>query len=414
MGVLNWLRIRAAAQPKTGGKRITSSDDLERAIRQAGLGTASGVAVTPESAMRVAAVYGCVRLVSGAVGNMPIHVKERVDDLTRRDLPDHPLWRVLRRRPNGWQTPSQLKRMLTAHLLLRGNAYAMIVRSRGLVVALHPLDPDRMRPEQGDDLTVRYVYRRRDGREVRLAADEVMHLVGLTLDGVTGLSVISYAKETIGLSLSQERHGAMTMKSAARPSIVLRHPSQLSKDATENLVASLERYRQGGESEGKALILEEGMETSTISMTPEDVQWIESRSFSRGDIAMFFGVPPHMIGDTDKATSWGTGIENMGLAFVKYTLEDPLTTWEETISRDLIGDDEPRIYARFNRDALLRGDSKTRTAKYQSALQWGWMSPNDVRALEDMNPREGGDVYYDPPNTAGGQDPSSADPAPEE
>ena len=137
-------------------------------------------------------------------------------------------------------------------------------------------------------------------------------------------------------------------------------------------------------------------------MTAEDAQWIESRKFSRTDIAMFFGVPPHMIGDTEKSTSWGSGIEQQSIGFVTYTLEDHLTTWEETANRDLITDSS--IYARFNRRALVRGDIKTRTEHYVKMLQWGVYSPNEVRAREDENPRADGDVYYDPPNTAGQTD----------
>ncbi|HAF38248.1 MAG TPA: phage portal protein, partial [Gammaproteobacteria bacterium] len=149
-------------------------------------------------------------------------------------------------------------------------------------------------------------------------------------------------------------------------------------------------------------ILEEGMGVTPISMTAEDAQWIESRKFSRTDIAMFFGVPPHMIGDTEKSTSWGTGIEQQGIGFVTYTLEDSLTTWEESIARDLVPDTEPDIYARFNRKSLVRGDIKTRKEFYTSMMQWGVYSPNEVRALEDENPRAGGDVYYEPPNAPGG------------
>ena len=160
-------------------------------------------------------------------------------------------------------------------------------------------------------------------------------------------------------------------------------------------------YRAGGDSEGKSLILEEGMTVSQLTMTAEDAQWIESRKFSRTDIAMFFGVPPHMIGDTEKSTSWGTGIDSQTQGFVAFTAEDDLTTWEETINRDLVGEGEPQIYSRFNRASLVRGDIKSRWEAHVKALQWGVSSPNEIRALEDQNPREGGDVYYDPPNTAG-------------
>ena len=415
MGFMTWLRgPKAATQQKDGGRRITSSDELAEAIRHQNMSTSGGMVVTAETAMRVGAVFACVRLISGAVANLPIEIKERVSDEIRENRTDLTLWNVLRRKPNGWQTPSQFKRMLQAHLLLRGNAYAQIVRSQNRVIGLLPLDPDRMKVEQNNDLSLKYTYRRRDGASVPLPQREVFHLVGLTLDGVNGVSAITYARETIGLSMAQERHGSTTFKNSARPSLVLKHPGKLGPEGLEFLRASLDEYRMGGESEGKALILEEGMNTEALSMTAEDAQWIESRKFSRTDIAMFFGVPPHMIGDTEKSTSWGSGIEQQSIGFVTYTLEDHLTTWEETANRDLIL--EANVYARFNRRALVRGDIKTRTDHYVKMLQWGVYSPNEVRAREDENPRPDGNVYYDPPNTAGqsgrsgedGNDPENA------
>lgn len=395
---------RASYQGAGGGVIIDTPQKLEEAIRS-GSSSLSGAAVTPNSAMRVATVYACVRIRSGAVATLPLHIKRRVDERTREDASDSPLWKVMRRRPNRWQTPSQFRRMLQAHLMLRGNAYAMIVRSRGNILELVPLHPDRVECTQNDDLSLAYVYTRKDGRRVALKQAEVFHLVGLTLDGVHGISAIAYARETIGLSLAMEDHGATVFKNGARVSNVLRHPGKLGKEGLEFLKASLDDYRAGGESEGKALILEEGMDVTPLSMTAQDAQWIESRKFSRTDIAMFFGVPPHMIGDTEKSTSWGTGIEQQSIGFVTWTLEDDLTMWEEAINRDLIGEDET-LYARFNRAALVKGDIKARWEAYVKGLQWGVVSPNEVRTLEDLNPREGGDIYYDPPNTAGNSDPT--------
>lgn len=400
--LLNWFqRPRAATQSSGPGELINTSDDLKRALNHAIEGSASGESVTPETAMRVAAVFASVRIICGAVANLPLHLKEREGDL-RNELHDHALTKVLRRRPNQWQTPSQFKKMMQAHILLRGNAYALIVRSGGRVIGLLPLDPDRMKPEQADDLGIVYTYRHRSGRTVVFPQSDIMHLVGFSLDGVTGVSALTYARETIGLAVAQEKHGAKTFRNSARPSVVLIHPNALGKEGTENLRASLDEYRSGGDSEGKALILEEGMKIEKLTMTATDAQWLESRKFSRSEIAMFFGVPPHMIGDTEKSTSWGTGIEQQGIGFVTYTLEDHLTCWEESINRDLLTEQEAEtIYARFNRKALVRGDIKTRQVFYTSMLQWGVFSPNEVRALEDMNPREGGEIYYDPPNTAG-------------
>lgn len=398
---------RASFQSSGGGVVVNTPQELEDALRSGSV-TASGASVTPDKAMRVAAVYAAVRVRCGVVANMPVHIKRRVDDRTREDAADHPAWVLMRRKPNRWQTPAQFKRMMQAHLILRGNGYALISRSIGNPVELLPLHPDRVECKQNDDLTLEYIYTRKDGRKIKLAQDEVFHLVGLTLDGVHGVSAITYARETIGLSLSQEEHGATVFKNGARVSNVLTHPKKLGPEGLEFLRASLDNYKAGGESEGKSLILEEGMTVAPLAMTAEDAQWIESRKFSRTDIAMFLGVPPHMIGDTEKNTSWGTGIEAQTQGFVTFSAEDDLTIWEETINRDLIGDDVD-VYARFNRAALVRGDIKARWEAHVKALQWGVASPNEIRALEDLNPRDGGDVYYDPPNTAGGDKPEKED-----
>lgn len=394
---------RASFQDAGGGVVISTSQQLEEALR-GGAVTASGATVTPNSAMRVAAVYRCVSIIAGAVATLPIDIIRKVDERTRESVSGSSVARIFSRKPNGWQKPAVFRRMMQAHLLLRGNAYALIVRSRGEVQSLVPLHPDRVECKQNDDLSLEYVYTRKDGRKIKLAQNEVFHLVGLTLDGVHGVSAITYARETIGLSLTMEDHGAAVFKNGARVSVVLKHPNKLGPEGIENLRSSLDDFRAGGEKEGRALILEEGMDTGTLSMTAEDAQWLEGRKFSRTDIAMFFGVPPHMIGDTEKSTSWGTGIEQQSIGFVTWTLEDHLTMWEEAITVDLLDDDKLR--AKFNRSALVKGDIKARWEAYVKALQWGVFSPNDVLELEDRNPRADGQGgrFYDPPNTAGNAD----------
>ena len=355
--------------------------------------------------MRTAAVYAAVRIISGAVANLPLDIKRRIDDTRREDASDTSLWRVIRRRPNRWQKPAQFRRMMQVHVLLRGNAYAMIVRDmfgqKG-VTELVPLHPDRVRVKQLSDFSLEYEYIRPDGGRVTLRQDEVFHLVGMSLDGIVGVSPITYARETIGLSMAQERAGAAVFKNGPRASFTLEHPNKIGSEARDNLRQSLEEYRTGGDNEGKALILEEGMKVGSLAMTAEDAQWIESRKFSRTDTFMFFGIPPHMAGDTEKSTSWGSGIEQQTQGFVTFTLEDHLTMWEEAVTVDLTPEGS-NLYAKFNRNALVRGDMKTRWEAHVKALQWGVYNPNKVLALEDENPREDGkgDRYYDPPNTAG-------------
>lgn len=397
--------VQAAVQSPSGGVLIQTAADWERVINGELGPTISGQSVTPETAMRVGTVYGCVRIISDQCATLPLHLKKRIDETTREDASDDPIWALLRRRPNRWQTPFQFRNMMQAQKLLRGDGFALIVRSRGRITDLVPLDTARMSVKQRDDHSIEYKYTRKGGGQVVLAQDEVFHLAGLTLNGFTGVSPITYARETIGMSMAQDTYGASTFKNGARISNVLSHPSKLGQAGQDNLRASLAAFRSGGDMEGQDLILEEGMEVKPMAMTSADAQWIESRKLSRSDIAMYFGVPPHMLGDTEKSTSWGSGIEQQTIGFISYTLEAHLTAWEESINRDLIGSDRPELYARFNRGALVRGDIKTRFGAYAVALQWGWMSPDEIRALEDLNPREDGEggKFYDPPNTAGGE-----------
>lgn len=386
---------------------IDSSAALELALRQGNV-SATGKSVNDATAMRVGAVYGCVRLISGAVANMPIGIKRRVDDRTRVDATEHSLWQVFHRRPNRWQKPAQFKRMMQAHVLLRGNAYALKTRGiGGRVISLTPLHPDRVKVRQRTDMQLEYLFTRKDGSKVLFEQDEILHLCGLTLDGITGLSVISYARETIGLSIAMEEHGSAVFRNGANVSGALKMPAgrELTEEQASKLRAEFDEFRSGGSRDGKVIVLEDGLEFQQMALNSEDAQWLEARKFSRSDIAMFFGVPPHMIGDTDKSTSWGSGIEAQAQGFVTYTLEDHLVMWEEALTTDCLDPQRDRdIYARFNRNALVRGDLKARWDGYTKGLQWGVFSPDEVRAMEDENPRADGEggVYYDPPNTAGG------------
>jgi HK97 family phage portal protein len=363
----------------------------------------AGVAVTSESALRAAAVYGCVRLLAGAIATLPLDVKRR-EGPNRFDAENHPLWRVLRRRPNRYMKPARFRRMLQTHILLRGNAYCLIQRNGfGVVNELLPLHPDRVEPKQdANTLKISYEYQPPNGRKIIFAQEDVFHLMGMTHDGVRGMSVLSYARETIGLSLATGRHGAAFFRNGTNIGTVLTHPKTLGPDGQDTLRDSLDKFK-GPDSSHKTLVLEEDMRFEKLGMTSVDAQFVQTMVQSRTEIAMFFGVPPHMIGDTEKNTSWGTGIEAQARGFVAFTLEDWLTEWEDAVNADLIGDSEPDMYARFNRAALVRGDYKTRWDGYVKGLQWGVWSPDEVRSMEDQNPRTDGQgaKYYDPPNTAG-------------
>lgn len=371
--------------------------------------TASGAVVNETSAMRVAAAWRCMNIISGVMGSLPLDLIRRKSETERQPAVGHPLRRVLTVKPNQWQTPNEFRRMMQAHLLLRGNAYALKVMAGDRVLALIPLHPDRVQVEQMDDYSIEYQVTVKDGRLRRFKQAEIFHLRGMSLDGIKGLSVLSHMRESLGLALQSESASANLMRRGQFTSGVFKHPSKMSPEAHGRLKASIDENASGAANAGKHLLLEEGLDFQAVSMSAKDMQFLEQRDYQRYDIAMFFGVPPHMLGATDKTTSWGSGIEQQGIGFVTYTLNDWIKIWEEAIKRDLIAEREwEGLDARFYTQGLMRGDAKARWEAHVKGLQWGVLSPNEVRAFEDMNPRAEGDIFYPPPNTAGGQSEGAA------
>lgn len=401
---------RAAVQSAGGGTLISTPEQLEEALRTGNL-SASGQAVTPEKALRVAAVFGCVRLRCTGPATLPLDIKRRVNERTRVDASDHFTYQLFRRKPNGWQKPNQFKRQMQANVLLRGNAYALKVpgATRGRIQALLPLHPDRVETQQLDDLSIVHDWTRKDGRKIRLQQDEVFHLYGLTLNGYSGVTPLSFARESIGTALAMTEYAGRVLSKGARVSGSLETDKGLSDTAWQRLKESVDEFRSGGDREGEFMILEEGLKYTKMSLTLADLQWIESQKLSWAEICMFYGTPPHMLGMTEKSTSYGTGLEEQRQGFLDFAVEDDLTMWEEGINVDLIVD--PQVYARFNRRAFVRGNLKARWESYVKALQWGVYNPDKVLELEDENPRSDGKggVYYDPPNTAGGKQPEEED-----
>lgn len=414
MGLLDW--VRGSREP-TPQKRAPVSVGPAYSV-QASSGaladylagqTAGPANVSADDAMKISAVWRCVSLISGNVATLPLDLKRRVND-RRVDADDHDLWPILRRKPNRWQTPAEFRRMLQMSVLLRGNGYAYKVTSGRKVIELIPLNADNVEVKQERDLSLTYTVTLPSGQRTILKQDKMLHLRGMTFDGIVGLPVITYAREAMGLAASTEKHAGSLFRNGTRTGGVLKHPQKLNDEGVVALRESLEYYREGGAMEGRDLILEEGMEYERLAMTSVDAQFIQTRVQSLAEIAMYFGVPLHMVGLNDKASSWGTGIEQMGIGFVTYTMQDWLTMWEQAIARDLIGDDEPDLYARFNNAALLRGDARSRYESYAIGRQNGFLSANDIRALEDMDPIDGGDTYLSPLNmTPAGDQSSTAD-----
>lgn len=367
--------------------------------------TYSGVAVTPESAMRASAVYACVRILSSSMASLPFRLYRRLPDGGRERATDHPLYSLLAQLPNPYETAYESTERAMVSALLRGAAYWRIVRGpRGEVVSLIPLHPDCVEPVSQGGVPA-YRVRTETGFEVLLPG-EVWHVRGLSVDGWRGCSVISYARETIGLSLTAERHSAISFERNGRPSGVLEHPGQLSPEAQRNVEGSWEKKHK----DGGVAVLQEGMKYTAVSMSNEDAQLIESRSFQVEDIARFFGVPPHMLGVRGAASF--ASAEQQGIDFVTYTLLPWGIRFAQAVYRDLLLPSErEEFFAEFDFMAFLRGDAQSRYNAYGVGRNWGWLSANDVRRAENMSPIENGDIYMQPVNMAPlGQAPGQAQP----
>ena len=358
----------------------------------------AGVSVNENTALKSTAVFACVRVLAETIASLPLFVYRRIDR-GKEKATEHPLYQILHDRPNEEMTSFTFRETLMGHLALWGNAYAEIVRDRGgRVRELWPLRPDKTWPERDKTAKkLRYKLILPDGEGVILPGDRVLHIPGLSFDGLVGYSPIRLAREAIGLSLAAEEFGARFFSNGARPGGVLEHPNSLSEEAQKRLRQSWNEMHQGLDKQHRIAILEEGMTYKQIGIPPEDAQFLETRKFQLNEIARIYRVPPHMIGDLDKATY--SNIEQQSIDFVVNTIRPWLVRWEQAINSKLLTPSEQKKYfAEFKVDGLLRGDIESRYKAYATARQWGWMSANDVRELENMNPIEGGDVYLIPLN----------------
>ena len=346
------------------------------------------------------AVYSCVRILSEAVASLPLLVYEQSDSHSQRAR-DHPLYFLLHDEPNPEMTSFIFRETLMTHLLLWGNAYAQIIRNgKGEVVALYPLMPDRMKVDRDEDGQLFYEYQVSKADPsinttgtVRLHPQDVLHIPGLGFDGLVGYSPIAMAKNAIGMAIACEEYGAKFFAHGAAPSGVLEHPGVL-KDPSK-LRDSWQATFGGSANSGKVAVLEEGVKYTPISIAPEQAQFLETRKFQINEIARIFRIPPHMVGDLEKSSF--SNIEQQSLEFVKYTLDPWVSRWEQAMTKILLTPDEKKKYTiKFNVDGLLRGDYQSRMNGYAIARQNGWMSANDIRRLEELDPipeEAGGDLY---------------------
>lgn len=361
----------------------------------------SGKTVNEFTAMQTTAVYACVRILAETLAALPLQLY-RFTPTGKERVYDHPLYHILHDEPNPEMTSFIFRETLMSHLLIWGNAYAQIIRDGlGRVMCLYPLRPDKMQVARDAGGTIFYLYTKTSDEnpnvkpygQVPLKKEEVLHIPGLGFDGLVGYSPIAMARNAVGMTMACEEYGASFFANGASPSGVLEHPGVL-KDPSKVRDSWNAVYR-GSNNAHKVAVLEEGMKYQQIGIPPEEAQFLETRKFQLDEIARLYRIPPHMIGDLDKSSF--NNIEQQSMEFVKYTLDPWVVRWEQAMQRSLLlPEEKKRYFLRFNVNGLMRGDYESRMTGYSIGRQNGWLSANDIREMEDMNPvpaEEGGDLY---------------------
>ena len=343
----------------------------------------SATSVTPTTAQGVSTVYACVQAIAETTASLPLILFRRGDDGDRERASDHPLYRVLHDMANPEQTALEFREYMMAAVLLRGNAFARIVRSwDGQVRELWPLNPDNVTVQR---TATGLVYdHSKDGVLTRLLAHEVLHLRHrLGDDGVMGVSPIQAARGVIELAQAEQDHGRNTFTNGAKLLGVLKFPGKLKPEQRQAIATSWSSQHAGGANSGRTAILEEGVDFQSVAMTLEDAEWIEARQFSVEEVCRLFRVPPTIVGDLRH----GNYSNSMELArqFVTMSLRRHLVAWEQAIAKQLLTEVGRRVYfAEHQVEGLLRGDSANRAAFYSSGIASGWMLPSEARRLENL------------------------------
>jgi HK97 family phage portal protein len=388
-----------------GGPRAQSGNPLDdRYYETSGAFLSrANVRVTPDAAMKIATVYRCVSILANMLAMFPKGMFERLER-GRREAGDHPLDPIISFKPNVRQTAFEFWRQVCFHLVLRQNAYVQIVPGipgRGWVGQLVPLHPDRVRgPEELPNGRLRYEYTRSDGRKfLMIAGVDIWHMTGLSTDGLKGMSLLDVASDSFGVSISADRHAARFFGSGVKFNGILEHPRTLKSETAREMSESFGRTYGGEQGAGRVPVLWEGLQFKPISMNLKDAEFLDSRKFSIPEIARWFGVPPHMVGDVERSTSWGTGIEQQGLQFLIYSLLPWISLIEQSIQFWLVVQPE-RFYPKMNVNAILRMDAQAQANVFATLIDKGVLNPNECRELLERNPREGGDEYVNPQKPA--------------
>lgn len=354
----------------------------------------AGEAITDQNILAISAVWSCVNLLAGTIASLPLMVYRTNSRGERTLARDHPLFRILHDSPNYDQTATDFWEFSSASIELWGNSYAAIERNGGgRVAALTPLRPDGVSVRRLENGNLEYRWTK-DG-ENHVGSDRaVLHIRGFGGDPLGGMSTLHFGRHAFGLARAIDRAAAGTFSNGMIAQTALTFERWLTDEQRNLAETKLSEKYIGAKNSGRPIILEGGTKIDVLSINPEDAQMLESRGFSVEEVCRFFGVPPFMVGHTQKVTSFGSGLEQQVLGFQKFTLRRRLKRIEQALEKQLLTPDERSrgLTIEFNLEGLLRGDSAARSAFYQSALTNGWMTINEVREKENLPPVEGGDV----------------------
>lgn len=382
------------------GSRQQGNDWWRWVSSISGSATASGIHVTPEKALALSAVRACVTLLAESVAQLPCELYRREGD-GRVRATDHPLYDIIHNQPNQKDTSFEYYEQSMGCLGLRGNNFALKeYDSDGYIKELIPINPDKVMVLKGPDALP--YYHLTDLNET-LPARLVHHIKGFSLDGYIGLSPIQTNADVFGLALATEQHAGNVFANGTTLSGVIERPESVKAiDSQDKIDAILNKFKErhsGLRNAFSVAMLQEGMSYKQLSMDNEKAQLLESRGFGIAEACRLYKIPLHMVQMTEKTTSWGSGIESMSLGYVIYSLLPWLKRIEAAQTRDLLLPSERgQYYIEFNVQGLLRGDQKSRYESYAIGRNWGWLSVNDIRRLENMSPIKGGDTYLTPLN----------------
>lgn len=357
----------------------------------------SGVSVTPNSAVQVAAVNAAVRVISETIASLPLILYKRLPNGGKERATDHPLYKVLHGQPNQWMTLMEWMELMVRNILLRGNAYAYVeTRQRAKIYALKPLNPDNVTPRWGKKDEYLLYDVRIDGKTTTYRDFEIVHFRGPSEDGVIGKGPIQEARDVVGNALALDQYQSHFYANGVRASGVLEHPGVLTDETAKRLSDSFKAAYSGVTNSGKAIVLEDGMKFNPISVSPKDAEFLEVRKFSITEIARLFRVPPHMIGDLGESSY--SNIEQEAISFVVHSIRPWTVRIEQALMKTLLFDEGEDYVIEFLLDGLLRGDTESRYRAYQTGLQNGFLKLNEVRELENKNPLDWGDISMIPLN----------------